>query len=307
MRQLPHWWSCLALFAWLLAAPAVSQTPAPQPAHDWAALAKQAADLTLPREPSRMGLFTTPQLALFKPDGPGPFPALVLLHQCGGLRNPASSWQNRGMLEWARDGVARGYVVLLLDSLGPRGVDTVCPGPRAGVTFVRGALDVLQATRHLGEMPFVDPRRVAVLGASWGGAAAALAGSRGLAETLAPDGAKPVAIASLYPVCRTVVGGYHTVQPDMATPWLVLAGDQDEETPARLCEAAAETVRQQGGHAVVHTYSGAGHCFDCENLHGYRKTLPNGTPVQYLYDRDARRDAVERVFQFFEQALREGR
>ena len=42
----------------------------------------------------------------------------------------------------------RGYVALLVDSLGPRAVDTVCYGPKNGVNLFRGVKDAQQALRH---------------------------------------------------------------------------------------------------------------------------------------------------------------
>src|SRR5260370_31013330 len=53
---------------------------------------------------------------LFKPSGKGPFPAVVLMHGCGG-------WQPAVIASLhmhAMDLLSRGYVVLNLDSFGPR-------------------------------------------------------------------------------------------------------------------------------------------------------------------------------------------
>ena len=41
--------------------------------------------------------------------------------------------------------MAKGYVALLLDSFGPRGVDTLCGGMKGGVNFPGGVKDVYQA------------------------------------------------------------------------------------------------------------------------------------------------------------------
>ena len=84
----------------------------------------QAKDLEFPSEPSSFSIFSSPRMALYKPEGQGPFPALVLDHQCNGLGNVR--WQNISMLTWAKEAVAHGYVALLVDSLGPRNVETVC-------------------------------------------------------------------------------------------------------------------------------------------------------------------------------------
>ena len=51
-------------------------------------------------------------MAMLKPDGAGPFPAIVLFHQCSGL--------NATLVDWAKEAVARGYVVFWSTSLGPR-------------------------------------------------------------------------------------------------------------------------------------------------------------------------------------------
>ncbi|HYA29548.1 MAG TPA: hypothetical protein VEI95_12080, partial [Acidobacteriota bacterium] len=61
----------------------------------------QAADLEFPAQPSALTLVEIPRMAVFKPDGNGPFPGLVLMHSCGGLgveRRP-----NRSILRWVRE------------------------------------------------------------------------------------------------------------------------------------------------------------------------------------------------------------
>jgi dienelactone hydrolase len=46
---------------------------------------------------------------LLKPDGPGPFPAVIIMHDCSGL-GPRSSGAPR---RWARELLTQGYVVLI--------------------------------------------------------------------------------------------------------------------------------------------------------------------------------------------------
>jgi dienelactone hydrolase len=74
------------------------------------AASSQAPDLILPDVPSSLGMFSTPKMGLYRPEGTGPFPALVLHHQCSGLREG----KNTSMLNWAKEAVSRGYVVLML-------------------------------------------------------------------------------------------------------------------------------------------------------------------------------------------------
>src|ERR1700722_15026106 len=63
--------------------------------------------------------------SLYKPDGDGPFPAVVALHDCGGLRHrPAIPSQL--YTEWANLLVSRGFVVVFPDSFGSRGLASQC-------------------------------------------------------------------------------------------------------------------------------------------------------------------------------------
>ena len=62
--------------------------------------ADRANDLKFPTEVSIIAEVGEPRMALYKPDGLGPFPALALLHQCGGLVF-RSGRPNASMLEWA--------------------------------------------------------------------------------------------------------------------------------------------------------------------------------------------------------------
>ena len=59
-----------------------------------------------------------------KPDGPGPFPAVVIAHDCSGLSGTSSGAPER----WSRELVSRGYVVLIPDRFSTRGFPGgVCP------------------------------------------------------------------------------------------------------------------------------------------------------------------------------------
>src|SRR5512137_2410451 len=101
-----------------------------------------------------------------RPDGPGPFPAVVILHDCSGLGPRSSGAPGR----WSRELVARGYVVVIPDSFTTRGhPDGVCTdaSPRRGeVAPARRVVDAYAALAHARALPFVDGRRVGVMGGS---------------------------------------------------------------------------------------------------------------------------------------------
>src|SRR5258708_3531706 len=105
---------------------------------------------------------TTVDGTLFKPDGAGPSPGVVLLHGCGGIRPHFVQWA--GAL---RD---MGYVALLVDSFRLRGISGICASSQtmASMTTDRAA-DAYGALRHLKDLPFVDGDRVALMGWSHGG------------------------------------------------------------------------------------------------------------------------------------------
>src|SRR2546428_11375444 len=67
-------------------------------------------------------------VTLSKPDGPGPFPAVVIVHDCSGLGPRSSGAPDR----WARELLGRGYVRLIPASFTTAGVsDGGCARPSA--------------------------------------------------------------------------------------------------------------------------------------------------------------------------------
>ena len=60
---------------------------------------------------------------LYRPSGTGPFPGVVLLHDCGGLHPYQADWA-----VWLQN---LGYVAILPDSLSPRNLTTACAGKRS--------------------------------------------------------------------------------------------------------------------------------------------------------------------------------
>jgi dienelactone hydrolase len=293
--------SIAILLAVLLLTPAAA--PAQSPADAMRRGAGQAADLEFPTETSGFSIFTSPSMAIYKPDGAGPFPAVVILHQCGGLRG--GRWQNMAILGWAKEAVARGYVALVVDALGPRNVDTVCLSPKGEVNYPRGVKDAMQAAGHLSKLDFVDRRRIALAGYSWGGTIGLLASSRLWATTLG-EGERYVAVVSFYPGCfpaRPPGGGsYEVVYRDIDRPLLVLAGEDDAETPPADCVSRLEPLRAAGAPVEWHVYKGTGHCWDCENLDGFSKVDFRGTHVVYRYDSEATKDSARRMFEFIEKS-----
>lgn len=191
---------------------------------------------------------------LRRPEGDGPFPAVVLLHGCNG--SPEAIDQNWGVTvsSW-------GYVTLAMDSFGPRGLKNTCRGGRPDDIFS----DAYRALNYLVQQPFVDPKRVAVVGFSQGGWITLWSVERGGIEKASEN--KFRAAVAFYPPC----GGFRSA---MAVPTLILIGESDDWTTADACRklVAGEddlgTSRQKTDGALIQivVYPGAYHGFDAVAL-----------------------------------------
>ena len=122
---------------------------------------------------------------LFKPDGPGPFPALVWNH--GSEKNPGTMRQFDAV---AAIFVPAGYVVFAPmrrghgDSEGPYIMDQLRRRDAAASLLVRlmegeHLDDQLAGQAYLKRQPYVDPHRLVVAGCSFGGIQTLLAAERG--------------------------------------------------------------------------------------------------------------------------------
>jgi dienelactone hydrolase len=108
-------------------------------------------------------------IELVKPAGAGPFPAVVIMHDCSGLGPRSSGAPGR----WAKELVGRGYVVLMPDSFSTRGhPDGVCTDSsrsRDDVSPGRRARDSYAALAYLRALSYVDGAHVGLMGGSHGG------------------------------------------------------------------------------------------------------------------------------------------
>lgn len=252
-----------------------------------------AADLTFPREPTNSAAVSPSQMALLVPDGAGPFPAIVLVHPCSGL--------NAMIANYAREAMTRGFVVLMIDSLGPRAVTSVCYGPRNGVNFFRGLRDALQAADHLRSLPAVDKTRVGLVGYSWGGMIGLMSSSPQYREWLG-FGSPFAKIVAHYPGCFTInpPGGksYEIFNVDSDVRLLALIGSDDTETPAAECVGKFRQAADRGAPVTWHMYPNATHCWDCKQIDGLRKIDVRGNEVVYRFNGAVAKDATDRTFTF---------
>ena len=241
--------------------------------------------------------------AISKPDGPGPFPAVVILHDCSGLGLRSSGAPGR----WAKELVKRGYLVMLPDSFTPRGVpDGVCTSPPPRGTDVspdRRARDAYAALAQLRQRPDVDGRRVGVMGGSHGGSST-LATMRATGEP--SDAGGFAAAVALYPRCAAFTGALGTYRP--RAPLLILIGEADDWTPAEPCRTLAERAEKAGAAVALKVYPGAHHSFDSPNPVRYVATrinpsAPTGRGATTGGHAEAWADSIKEVTVFFGRHL----
>lgn len=256
------------------------------------------------------GRATTIVAWLYRPQGNGPFPAVVGMHGCGGLVS-----HSRGLRapvleatfdDWAQRLQAAGYVVLLPDSYGPRGIREICSiKDREAVSRARprdayGALAWLQA------QPYVAPKRIALLGWSHGGGTVmrSVEASSDARPAVLPRGDFRAAVA-FYPGCPNVRSRKGRAWR-AALPLLVLIGAADDWTSPAACPRFAEAAAKRGEDVTLHMYPGAYHAFDSPKpgvrLHTGLATAPGGT-AHVGQNPEARADAIVRVPAFLRQHL----
>ena len=88
--------------------------------------ASQAAGLEKVRITSLAKDKSTINGYMLRPDGKGPFPAVVALHGCGGLWKRKKRELTSRHADWGNRLQRAGYVVLFPDSFGSRGQKSLC-------------------------------------------------------------------------------------------------------------------------------------------------------------------------------------
>lgn len=176
---------------------------------------------------------------LSKPDGQGPFPAVVLLPNCGG----PNSFEFAEF--WPAYLNKLGYVTLNVDHFTPR-KGTKC-SKHFTLTYKTIAQDAYGALTYLNGLSYVDTNRIAVLGSSRG--ALAINWFGGFAKSTS-TGLTFKASVSLYPPhCKQVSAG-----PAMI-PSIIILGDKEKGMAS--CKALSQEPR-----LTVHVFPGTYHGFD---------------------------------------------
>jgi dienelactone hydrolase len=222
---------------------------------------------------------------LAKPEGAGPFPAVIGLHGCAGMSGTTKQKLVGELVGW-------GYVVLLVDSLATRGIDHDC---FKGILAIARISDALGALAFLAGQTFVDPQRVAAVGFSKGGWTALLVSESNDSFRLfvRPGNLKFRAAVAFNPPCRDA-GARPLI------PTLILIGTLDQWTPAAGCSEKIDAWGFDGMPIDLVVYPGVHHGFYYPELQPGRAML--GRWLEY--NEEAATDASRRMREFLNGHLR---
>lgn len=243
---------------------------------------------------------------LFRPEGTGPFAAVVMLHGCSGMMTSTGALKARES-DWASRFVGMGYVVLLPDSFMSRGHHSICGiVDRPVRPWRERPYDAYGALRWLQAQPFIKPDKVALAG--WSN------GAMALLWTLRDDAAaRPTELAhdfvagvGFYPGCIDIgKTGFKA-----KVPVLLQVGLDDIWTLPKPCIAmVADANRRGGARMEIDGYPGAVHGFDHPNspvktVLARNSAYKNGEKRVRVGTNAAARDkAIARVTAYLRRAL----
>jgi dienelactone hydrolase len=195
-------------------------------------------------------------------DQPSPrSPAVVLLHGCGGLYTQRGQLTGRHR-EWAQRFAAWGFVALLVDSFGPRGLGPICTlKDRPIHPWRERTLDAYAALEYLAARADVDRTNIFVMGWSHGGSTVT-----GVVREQAPgprgDGPRFKAAIAYYPGCERPLRAQHY---RLTVPVLIQHGAADDWAPAAPCVTLAAKLQPLGMSVETILYPEAHHGFDAPN------------------------------------------
>jgi len=185
---------------------------------------------------------TTLRAEIYRPPGSGPFPAIIVLHGCGGHDAHHKLWAER-LVSW-------GYVAVVMDSFSSRGFGDICKNTTT-VTPEMRVSDIYGAVEYLRKLPFITKDRIGLLGFSHG--AWTIMKAVQVKYQLKLFGVR--AAVAYYPYCNP------KLDDKIDISLLVLIGENDDWTPAPLCRELQAALSKVAPVEMVF-YPGAYHAFD---------------------------------------------
>jgi len=242
----------------------------------------------MPPEPHRLQLATpdgaTLAAELFLPDGTGPHPGVLVLHESFGLnddiRRIAGRFAEAGYAALAPDLYSHGTRIVCLSRVM---VDMVSGKQAREIADIHAAREALAARAD------VDAERIAVAGFCQGGGFALVAGAQpGFSAAAVNYGMVPSDRSQLDGICP-VVASY---------------GARDKIAGRKMAEQLEQHLVALGAPHDIKTYDNVGHSFfsQVDGWQGWLARVP--TPMRVGYDEQAAEDGWRRMLAFFEEHVR---
>lgn len=226
---------------------------------------------------------------LTKPDGNGPFPAVVVLPDCIGLTPFVREALTARLTSW-------GYVTLVIDSWTTRHAQAGCFLNGQEPPGVDRIADAYGGLFYLAGLPIVQHDRIGLLGFATGGVFVLTLAEPQTQSSVVNDrslGFK--AGVAYYPACAAL-----GLVQKAAFPLLILVGRDDQRTRAQACEEVARPASAEGNPVEVEVYPGVKHGFADPHWEPTGEIL--GFPA--AYDPNAAEDALARAHEFLDRTLR---
>ena len=227
---------------------------------------------------------------VFKPDGNGPFPSVVMMPGCMGAYASGTGAKEISpmYLEWGDRLVTAGYVALLVDS------QDQCGNTTAGRSEINiRHYDAYAGLNYLVTQSFVAADKVGLIGWSHGGSSVMAA----MDESQSVDEAQFKAAVAFYPGC-TLGNAFGDLKQSIwkpYAPFVILQGSVDAITDPATCTARVTGAQELGVTSVtINTFEDAQHRFD-----GATKAEDGFTQL----DVDAKIAADAQVLHFFDTHL----
>ncbi len=238
--------------------------------------------------------------ALYRPEGAGPFPAVIGLHNCTGLNNTRGEIGIR-YRDWGQRLAKEGFVVLFPDSNGSRGLGSQCGNPSQRSLRVdrERVADAVAVRQWLQQQSWVQADRVSLMGWS-SGAIATLWTVR--AARMPVEGTDFRSAVAFYPGCRRLANAAWSAR----VPTLILIGRADDQTSAAACQQMVAGAHGRSARVAIQVYPGAYHDFDHPNRplqarSGMAFSSDGSGTAHTGTHPSARADALKRVPDWFRQ------
>ena len=240
---------------------------------------------------------------IYKPDGKGPFEAVVMLHGAGGI----FPYQ----LDWARQLRDEGYVVLYVDSYCKRKLlcehDSPDNDPKRRkavnrwkeITPQQRAADAFGAFEYLLQQNFVNKDKISLMGFSWGATSGMMSIDPRMKKIFSPARGGFHSLVAMYPNSKYWTGMRtlrRITDVNITIPTLMLAGEKDEAESIDVYKELQQLAEKNMYPLTVVLYPDSYRKFD-EKREKHSVTVNNVTLTK-AYNKNAHEDSIKQVFSF---------